>query len=847
MREKFFPLGVRGKLLWWMTPIVNLGFLIAGLTATSTARDEVHKLVDASSEAGVENLAAELDRVLEGARVDLLTTARLDLAAQAIDSGDSKNFTWYADELVKSKPQYTSLIVIDLDGVVVGSNAVDRHGQVLATPPVGKKGAELDWVKRGLEGQAGLQALPFGRPELIAQALPPDERVLGFAAPVDDLMGERVGLVAMFVSSTYLSQLLARQSRGGGDGVPDTFAVIVDAHGQPLIRPTGATEQNLRVGVQGVGSKAIFQNEHFRGRTRALASASFGPSWQAGLYTAERVLEGPAQAVGWTLLVAFLLCAITTTFALSAVATRLAGPIQRLTKAVTGKDRAADLPAIVPETEDEVGVLAGAIGKMIHALRDHEVELEARVAARTSALARRNGEMAVLLENVDQGFLVIDHRGQMSSERSKILGSWFEDRPERTELGALIGPHDPVFAESLQLGLEMLRDDCLPPEVVLDQLPKTIRAGERHYAVAYRPIDAGSEAPKLLVVITDRTAALVAERLEREDRAILSAIRHAVRNGAAFRELLDDGDALLLGLESGGLDFEATRRSIHTLKGNTCLFQLDHLGELCHHLESKMDESRGPPKAEDLLELREAWQRLKQRVNELVSHDREGRISIRRQELEEILALVRAGTPHQVLAETLSSLQLEPVEQRFALLKEQATCLARRLGKDVHLDYQTSGVRLPTEAWGDFWSSFVHVLRNALDHGIEGPEERAAAGKEAIGEIQLRAFLEPGQLVIEAKDDGRGINWETLESKAAARGMPVDHTTDLVDAMLAPGVSTKAQVTQLSGRGVGMAAVKEAVLGKGGRVEVQSEPGQGTSFRFVFPSESPQPNDNKGP
>lgn len=845
MRAKFFPLGVRGKLLLWMTPIVNLGFLIAWLTATSTARDEVHALVDASSQAGVENLAAELDRVLDGARIDLLTTARLDLAAQAIDSGDAKNFTWYADELVKSKPQYASLIVIDLDGVVVGSNAVDQRGQALASPAVGGKGAELDWVKRALEGQAGVQALPFGRPELIRQALPATEQVLGFAAPVDDLMGERVGLVAIFVSADYLAQLLARQSRGSGPGAPDTFAVIVDASGQPVIRPTGADDQSLRLGLQGVSDKAIFQNEHFRGRTRALASASFGPSWQAGLYTAERVLERPAQAVGWTLLIAFLLCAITTSFALSAVATRLAGPIQRLTKAVTGKDRAADLPPIVPETQDEVGVLAGAIGKMIQALRDHEVELEARVAARTSALARRNGEMAVLLENVEQGFLVIDRAGQMSTERSKILGAWFEDRPEHRTLAGLVGPHDPVFADSLALGLEMLREDCLPPEVVLDQLPKSIRAAERHYAVAYRPIDAASESPKLLVVITDRTAALVAERLEREDRAILSAIRHAVRNGAAFRELLDDGDALLRGLEGGQLDFEATRRSVHTLKGNACLFQLDHLGELCHQLESKMDESRGPPKAEDLSELREAWQRLKQRVNELVSHDREGRISIRRQELEEILALVKAGTPHHVLAETLSSLQLEPVEQRFALLKEQASSLARRLGKDVNLAYQGSGVRLPAEAWGDFWSSFVHVLRNALDHGIEGPEERAAAGKKAIGEIQLRAFLEPGQLVIEAKDDGRGINWENLESKAAARGLPVDHTTDLVEAMLAPGVSTKAQVTQISGRGVGMAAVKEAVVGKGGRVEVQSEPGRGTSFRFVFPSEAAQPNDNR--
>jgi two-component system chemotaxis sensor kinase CheA len=148
------------------------------------------------------------------------------------------------------------------------------------------------------------------------------------------------------------------------------------------------------------------------------------------------------------------------------------------------------------------------------------------------------------------------------------------------------------------------------------------------------------------------------------------------------------------------------------------------------------------------------------------------------------------------------------------------------------------GLRLDRARFAPFFGELVHVIRNALDHGIEPPEERLRLGKAAEGTLVLRASMTDGELKIEIGDDGAGIDWDSIRRAATSRGLPHRTQAELLDALCEDGVTTRAEVTAFSGRGVGMAAFKERVTRMHGTLEVKSVPGRGTTWLARFPADA---------
>jgi two-component system chemotaxis sensor kinase CheA len=127
-------------------------------------------------------------------------------------------------------------------------------------------------------------------------------------------------------------------------------------------------------------------------------------------------------------------------------------------------------------------------------------------------------------------------------------------------------------------------------------------------------------------------------------------------------------------------------------------------------------------------------------------------------------------------------------------------------------------------------------VRNAVDHGIEAAPARAAARKSASGTLTFRAKLEGADVVLEIGDDGAGVDWDRLAAKARAAGLPTTRREDVERAMFASGISSADAVTDVSGRGVGLAAVWESTVALGGTVRVASDRGKGTKFVFRLPA-----------
>ncbi|WP_407731212.1 chemotaxis protein CheA [Pseudocitrobacter faecalis] len=190
------------------------------------------------------------------------------------------------------------------------------------------------------------------------------------------------------------------------------------------------------------------------------------------------------------------------------------------------------------------------------------------------------------------------------------------------------------------------------------------------------------------------------------------------------------------------------------------------------------------------------------------------------------------------LQESVMSIRMMPMEYVFSRFPRLVRDLASKLGKQVELTLQGSSTELDKSLIERIIDPLTHLVRNSLDHGIELPETRIAAGKSEVGNLILSAEHQGGNICIEVTDDGAGLNRERILAKALSQGLAVhDNMTDDEVGMLifAPGFSTAEQVTDVSGRGVGMDVVKRNIQEMGGHVEIQSKQGTGTTIRILLP------------
>lgn len=207
--------------------------------------------------------------------------------------------------------------------------------------------------------------------------------------------------------------------------------------------------------------------------------------------------------------------------------------------------------------------------------------------------------------------------------------------------------------------------------------------------------------------------------------------------------------------------------------------------------------------------------------------------------------LLLRKTVHQMgkvtkeVQELSMSLRMVPLKQTFQKMQRIVRDTAAMLDKKVHLVTEGEDTELDKTILESLGDPLVHLIRNAVDHGLETSEKRLAAGKSEAGTVKLRAFHQSGRLMIEVKDDGGGINPERLKAKAVEKGIlkegAVMSDRDAVHLIFHPGFSTKAVVTEVSGRGVGMDVVKTNIEALQGEIQVDTEVGKGTTFRISLP------------
>ncbi|KDB97587.1 chemotaxis protein CheA [Bordetella bronchiseptica E012] len=190
------------------------------------------------------------------------------------------------------------------------------------------------------------------------------------------------------------------------------------------------------------------------------------------------------------------------------------------------------------------------------------------------------------------------------------------------------------------------------------------------------------------------------------------------------------------------------------------------------------------------------------------------------------------------LQEAVMSIRMMPMDYVFSRFPRLVRDIAGKMGKQIELQTYGRATELDKSLIERIIDPLTHLVRNSLDHGIETPDKRVAAGKEPVGQLVLSAQHNGGNIVIEVSDDGGGLSRERILRKAAAQGLTVNENSpddEIWQLIFAPGFSTADQVTDISGRGVGMDVVRRNIQDMGGHVQLSSVPGQGTTTRIVLP------------
>ncbi|MBS3668753.1 MULTISPECIES: chemotaxis protein CheA [Halomonadaceae] len=190
------------------------------------------------------------------------------------------------------------------------------------------------------------------------------------------------------------------------------------------------------------------------------------------------------------------------------------------------------------------------------------------------------------------------------------------------------------------------------------------------------------------------------------------------------------------------------------------------------------------------------------------------------------------------LQEAVMSIRMIPMEFVFSRFPRVVRDTAGKLGKEIELITEGKSTELDKSLVERITDPLTHLVRNSLDHGVEMPDVREAIGKPRIGKLTLSARHQGGNILIEVRDDGAGMDRDRLLAKARENGISVSDTMtdeEVFQLIFAPGFSTAKEVTDVSGRGVGMDVVKRNIQSMGGRVEIQSKLGEGTNTRIVLP------------
>jgi len=469
-----------------------------------------------------------------------------------------------------------------------------------------------------------------------------------------------------------------------------------------------------------------------------------------------------------------------------------------------------------------------------------ETEIRQLNANLESTVEERTEKIRIILSHVKSGFFLLDRQGTIlpgfSNSCRKLLDP---DFAPGANLYSLLGDLG-YTSRHLRISIDQIFDSAIPTAVALEQLPNRLDFGDRSVSLSGSEIRAPGEGSivALLITMNDATILRDAEQKIASNEMVLTILK----NLESFRLFCIDFAEEMAAAESAALAGEEiqVRMLLHTIKGNLGTFRIFSISEMVHNLENKAKIQKS-----DISEISLAMNNLLVDHRQLFEIDSTQSLAknqwVSVDEIQAILdyidKLLESPMKETVISR-ISPLMLPTISMFLGPVQETVQDTASGLDKEVKLTIEGQELRVPWH-YKPVLVNIIHLVRNSVAHGIELPEDRGH--KPRRGSIHLRFQLDSNGLTIRIEDDGQGLDISKIRSKALQKGlfsaeqlnsMPEDEIAQLI--FLAE-FSTETNLTEFSGRGIGMTAIADSVHRLGGSIQLSSKTGTGSVFVLNLP------------
>ena len=494
-------------------------------------------------------------------------------------------------------------------------------------------------------------------------------------------------------------------------------------------------------------------------------------------------------------------------------------------------------------------------------------ELDRKVEERTYELNKTTVALKTLLDNTEEGFLTFSESLIIDPEYSLQCETIFGKRISNRSISAILGNEDPNAIEFLDKVFTKVLKEEKPYaiDMYLSLLPDTITIDNKTIKLNYKLIETESEGRKIMVILHDISEKVELQNEIENERNILKMVIKVLNSREDYLELIRDfRDFTMNGMEqisSSQLDNEdkiaEIFRMIHTYKGSFANFDTIYAVSSLHSFENVLNEKRKSLIQYDNNQLTDffnsfdynSWIRKDiDIIRELLGSDFfsiEQKLLIdpeRIYELENKIAESELGEEGREFLIELKRLRYTSFKELLNYYKNYTSRLAQRMGKFISpVIIEGEDIPVDRELYKSLIRSLTHLFRNSIYHGIENPEERARKGKSEYGLIRVEVNRQGEFIELVIRDDGRGIDVDRVVMTAVEKGfvsndqaekMPYKEKLNLV---LKDRLSTSKKVSDISGRGVGLSALKHELEKFEGDIEIITKKDNGTTFKLLIP------------
>jgi len=452
-----------------------------------------------------------------------------------------------------------------------------------------------------------------------------------------------------------------------------------------------------------------------------------------------------------------------------------------------------------------------------------------------SALQRNTNEalyqVATLLNNSAEGFLSFSKTLLVNKEYSKECESMFGRPIAGVSITKLLLKDDEQAA-LLEKNLERIfnSQDDFKTQVLISLLPKIYNINTLSLSAKYKKL----ENENIMLVLDNITAELALKEQVLQEQMRLRFVVAVFKEQENIQSIIKEFRVFLYKY-TDFTDTNEVYRQIHTFKGIFSQFHFYHLTQTLHETETHLSQTKIAQK-EHANKLQTAFDMDMATLYEILGYDifsATEKLSVDLSKLEFLEKNIDTLDPQEI-KQRLRELRYRPFGDLLASYPKFCVALAKRLGKEIE-EFRIEGgdFSVNTDVYASFSKTIIHLFRNAIDHGIEYPEDRIKSGKNEAGKVKCEITLNENQIVLSISDDGRGIDTKPLVKKAEQ--LNIDIPSNPLMLIFENTISTKDGISEISGRGIGLGAVKEEIEKLGGSIDVITNISEGTTFKCIVP------------